>query len=57
MNVGEEVERLKVEIKRLGALQDDGSYKVTTHFNSIYQSIHLFPFIYIQIQQIDVDLV
>ncbi|KAM7470597.1 hypothetical protein LguiA_008780 [Lonicera macranthoides] len=29
MNVGEEVERLKVEIKRLGTLQDDGSYKVT----------------------------
>ncbi|XP_071935685.1 costars family protein-like [Coffea arabica] len=29
MNVEEEVERLKEEIKRLGKLQDDGSYKVT----------------------------
>ncbi|XP_011087958.1 costars family protein [Sesamum indicum] len=29
MNVGEEVERLKEEIKRLGQPQDDGSYKVT----------------------------
>ncbi|KAK9287022.1 hypothetical protein L1049_015430 [Liquidambar formosana] len=29
MNVEEEVERLKEEIKRLGKIQDDGSYKVT----------------------------
>ncbi|KAK4777053.1 hypothetical protein SAY86_005741 [Trapa natans] len=29
MNVEEEVERLKEEIKRLGAAQPDGSYKVT----------------------------
>ncbi|KAH0776694.1 hypothetical protein KY290_008105 [Solanum tuberosum] len=29
MNVEEEVERLKEEIKRLGVAQDDGSYKVT----------------------------
>ncbi|KAL3538717.1 hypothetical protein ACH5RR_002083 [Cinchona calisaya] len=29
MNVEEEVERLKEEIKRLGKPQDDGSYKVT----------------------------
>lgn len=29
MNVEEEVERLKEEIKRLGKAQDDGSYKVT----------------------------
>ncbi|XP_062082636.1 costars family protein isoform X1 [Humulus lupulus] len=29
MNVEEEVERLKVEIKRLGKVQPDGSYKVT----------------------------
>ncbi|GMN58370.1 hypothetical protein TIFTF001_027462 [Ficus carica] len=29
MNVEEEVERLKDEIKRLGKIQDDGSYKVT----------------------------
>ncbi|TMX05265.1 hypothetical protein EJD97_025435 [Solanum chilense] len=29
MNVEEEVERLKEEIKRLGTAQDDGSYKVT----------------------------
>ena len=29
MNVEEEVGRLKVEIKRLGKLQSDGSYKVT----------------------------
>ncbi|KAJ7968312.1 costars family protein [Quillaja saponaria] len=29
MNVEEEVERLKEEIKRLGKVQDDGSYKVT----------------------------
>ncbi|KAM6576476.1 hypothetical protein CsatB_028313 [Cannabis sativa] len=29
MNVEEEVERLRVEIKRLGKLQPDGSYKVT----------------------------
>lgn len=28
MNVEEEVERLKEEIKRLGKIQDDGSYKV-----------------------------
>ncbi|KAE8008326.1 hypothetical protein FH972_004847 [Carpinus fangiana] len=35
MNVEEEVERLKEEIKRLGKVQDDGSYKVTfgTLFN------------------------
>jgi hypothetical protein len=30
MNVEEEVERLKEEIKRLGKVQDDGSYKVHT---------------------------
>ncbi|GFS34538.1 hypothetical protein Acr_00g0034550 [Actinidia rufa] len=29
MNVEEEVERLKEEIKRLGKAQDDGSIKVT----------------------------
>ncbi|XP_076919229.1 costars family protein-like [Bidens hawaiensis] len=29
MNVEEEVEKLKVEIQRLGTKQDDGSYKVT----------------------------
>ncbi|KAL6218352.1 PREDICTED: costars family protein [Fragaria vesca subsp. vesca] len=29
MNVEEEVERLKEEIKRLGKVQADGSYKVT----------------------------
>ncbi|KAK3000378.1 hypothetical protein RJ639_022333 [Escallonia herrerae] len=29
MNVEEEVERLKEEIKRLGNIQQDGSYKVT----------------------------
>uniref|UniRef100_A0A2N9IAI3 Costars domain-containing protein n=1 Tax=Fagus sylvatica TaxID=28930 RepID=A0A2N9IAI3_FAGSY len=29
MNVEEEVERLREEIKRLGKLQDDASYKVT----------------------------
>lgn len=29
MNVEEEVEKLKEEIKRLGKVQDDGSYKVT----------------------------
>ncbi|KAI3895840.1 hypothetical protein MKW98_025631 [Papaver atlanticum] len=29
MNVEEEVERLKEEIKRLGKVQPDGSYKVT----------------------------
>ncbi|RAL49442.1 hypothetical protein DM860_012875 [Cuscuta australis] len=29
MNVEEEVERLKEEIKRLGKIQDDDSYKVT----------------------------
>ncbi|XAR72412.1 hypothetical protein NMG60_11019038 [Bertholletia excelsa] len=29
MNVEEEVERLKEEIKRLGKVQGDGSYKVT----------------------------
>ncbi|XP_043712207.1 costars family protein [Telopea speciosissima] len=29
MNVEEEVERLKEEIKRLGQMQPDGSYKVT----------------------------
>ncbi|KAK3414106.1 hypothetical protein EUGRSUZ_I02615 [Eucalyptus grandis] len=29
MNVEEEVERLKEEIKRLGKIQADGSYKVT----------------------------
>ena len=29
MNVEEEVEKLKEEIKRLGNVQDDGSYKVT----------------------------
>ncbi|XP_023745837.1 costars family protein [Lactuca sativa] len=29
MNVEEEVEKLKVEIQRLGSKQDDGSYKVT----------------------------
>ncbi|KAJ4965100.1 hypothetical protein NE237_016949 [Protea cynaroides] len=29
MNVEEEVERLKEEIKRLGQIQPDGSYKVT----------------------------
>lgn len=28
MNVEEEVEKLKVEIQRLGSKQDDGSYKV-----------------------------
>ena len=33
MNVEEEVERLKEEIKRLGKLQDDGSYKVYTLFS------------------------
>lgn len=36
MNVEEEVDRLKEEIKRLGKLQDDGSYKVITMF-SIYK--------------------
>ncbi|XP_058080522.1 costars family protein [Magnolia sinica] len=29
MNVEEEVEKLKEEIKRLGQIQQDGSYKVT----------------------------
>ncbi|XP_052205231.1 costars family protein [Diospyros lotus] len=29
MNVEEEVQRLEEEIKRLGKLQDDGSFKVT----------------------------
>ncbi|GAB4853334.1 hypothetical protein Ancab_017513 [Ancistrocladus abbreviatus] len=29
MNVDEEVGRLREEIKRLGQIQDDGSYKVT----------------------------
>ncbi|KAK9677398.1 hypothetical protein RND81_11G140700 [Saponaria officinalis] len=29
MNVEEEVEKLTVEIKRLGQIQDDGSYQVT----------------------------
>ncbi|KAI7730404.1 hypothetical protein M8C21_025349 [Ambrosia artemisiifolia] len=29
MNVEEEVEKLKVEIQRLGTKQEDGSYKVT----------------------------
>ncbi|KAL9264983.1 Costars family protein-like protein [Drosera capensis] len=29
MNVGEEIERLREEIKRLGQIQPDGSYKVT----------------------------
>ncbi|XWS63083.1 hypothetical protein CRYUN_Cryun06bG0066300 [Craigia yunnanensis] len=29
MNVEEEVERLKEEIRRLGKIQPDGSYKVT----------------------------
>lgn len=32
MNVEEEVERLKEEIKRLGIAQDDGSYKVPFFF-------------------------
>lgn len=32
MNVEEEVEKLKEEIKRLGKVQDDGSYKV--HFST-----------------------
>lgn len=32
MNVEEEVERLKEEIKRLGIAQDDGSYKVVPFY-------------------------
>lgn len=36
MNVEEEVERLKEEIKRLGKVQDDGSYKVNSH--TLYKS-------------------
>lgn len=34
MNVEEEVERLKEEIKRLGIAQADGSYKVGTYLPS-----------------------
>lgn len=47
MNVEEEVERLKEEIKRLGKLQDDGSYKVLTMFYIYKQdfiSSHVFLF-------------
>lgn len=51
MNVDEEVERLKEEIQRLGKVQDDGSYKVSTIFTSINRIpffsllfVDLFPF-------------
>uniref|UniRef100_A0A7N2MWK8 Costars domain-containing protein n=1 Tax=Quercus lobata TaxID=97700 RepID=A0A7N2MWK8_QUELO len=36
MNVEEEVERLKEEIKRLGKLQDDGSYKLTLFADNVF---------------------
>jgi len=39
MNVEEEVGRLKEEIKRLGKLQSDGSYKVISKFFNF----HSFP--------------
>ncbi|XP_062082638.1 costars family protein WS02710_H03 isoform X2 [Humulus lupulus] len=35
MNVEEEVERLKVEIKRLGKVQPDGSYKCANIFEAL----------------------
>ncbi|KAL0335043.1 UNVERIFIED_CONTAM: Costars family protein [Sesamum radiatum] len=40
MNVGEEVDRLKEEIKRLGQPQDDGSYKVVS--SHILDSLAIF---------------
>jgi hypothetical protein len=39
MNVEEEVERLKEEIKRLGKVQDDGSYKVLTNTHSFQHGV------------------
>lgn len=38
MNVEEEVEKLKVEIHRLGTKQPDGSYKVP--FKLLPQNLH-----------------
>ncbi|KAI4296447.1 hypothetical protein L6164_036404 [Bauhinia variegata] len=38
MNVEEEVERLREEIKRLGKVQADGSYKVT--FGTLFSDDH-----------------
>ena len=43
MNVEEEVQRLKQEIKRLGEVQEDGSYKV---YNKI-SSLNLFLYYYV----------
>ena len=40
MNVEEEVERLREEIKRLGKLQDDASYKVYTNTLSFLAFLH-----------------
>lgn len=50
MNVEEEVERLKEEIKRLGKTQDDGSYKVgtpvfLTPFGFVFIFAKLTPFV------------
>lgn len=39
MNVEEEVERLKEEIQRLGKVQDDGSYKVTSQKNILLPTL------------------
>jgi hypothetical protein len=40
MNVEEEVERLREEIKRLGKLQDDASYKVYANTLSFLAFLH-----------------
>lgn len=39
MNVEEEVERLKVEIQRLGKIQTDGSYKVNKRKKAYFLSL------------------
>lgn len=45
MNVGEEVGKLQEEIKRLGQIQQDGSYKVT-YYN------HLFILFFLNLIQV-----
>ena len=42
MNVEEEVERLKEEIRRLGKIQPDGSYKVSFSYLTSLLSIYGF---------------
>lgn len=44
MNVDEEIERLKTEIRRLGAKNDDGSITVNTYFFIFRSFVRDFSF-------------